>query len=335
VVELDSDQQAVIADCRGARSVIAGPGAGKTSTMVALIQSLISSGVSSSEIKAVTFSTEMAKSLEKKLKVPGIVSTFHSRGYTICSETERKPVEPELRYRLMCKLCKKWKLDYKEFDSFIEQMRRTAVTPIQGIACGEHDYGKVSAYAEYERERAAGGWMDFTSMLCDAISLLENNPQARARQQVRYLVVDESQDTDSVQFRLAQLLTEKHGNVTFVGDKNQCIYSFRGATPENIDRDFHKWFPNGKRLFLGRNYRSTETITNFVRENAPEDTPKELLDRMQAVRNVKGAPIGLKMYWTDDAEAECALRHDFDFSAARIAAHTVSGVAGISTCSTP
>src|ERR1700675_792268 len=98
MIELNVDQQAVVSAPGGARSVVAGPGAGKSSTMVELIRALISSGVSSSDVRAVTFSKEMALALEKKLGVKGIVSTFHSLGYLICSETERKPVEPELRH---------------------------------------------------------------------------------------------------------------------------------------------------------------------------------------------------------------------------------------------
>ena len=109
------------------------------------------------------------------------------------------------------------------------------------------------------------------------------------------------------QFRIAQLLTEVHGNVTCVGDRNQCIYGFQGAEPENIGDNFKTWFPQGRHYYLGMNFRSTPQIVAFGKENAPADTPKELLDRMVAARQVKGASIGLKMYWTDDEEAESAL----------------------------
>ena len=176
MAELNADQQAVIDTPNGARSVIAGPGSGKTTTMVALIQELIDSHhVSPSDIRAVTFSKEMAAALEKKIKIKGIASTFHSLGYLICSETERKPVEPELRYRLMCKLCKKWKLDYKELDHFIAKMRRANISPTEAMDSGAYDYGYSSAYAMYENERKAAGWMDFDSMLADACALLEKS----------------------------------------------------------------------------------------------------------------------------------------------------------------
>ena len=305
MIELNPDQQAVIADPEGARSVVAGPGSGKTETMVKLIRALLASGYSASDIKAVTFSKEMALALEKRAGVKGVVSTFHSLGYLICSETERKPVEPELRHRLMCKLVRKWNLEYKELDGFIARMRRENISPTEAYDAGDFDYGMCSAYAEYENERARGGWMDFDSMMHDSVQMLEN-AQTRARWQPKFLVVDEAQDTDNLQWRMMQLMSEKHGNITVVGDPNQAIYGFRGAKPENIT-NFDTWFPGGRKLYLGLNYRSTETIVNFGRENAPKGTPKELLNRMKAFRNVKGAPIALKMYWSDDAEAESAL----------------------------
>ena len=567
MADLNADQKLVITDCLGARSVIAGPGSGKTTTMVSLIKSLVASGVRSSEIRAVTFSKEMAAALEKKLGMTGVVSTFHSLGYLICSEMERKPVEPELRHRLMCKLTRQWRLDYKELDSFIATMRRENISPQDAVDSGSFDYGMAEAYATYEAVRAQEGWMDFdcqppytqitlsngnkkfisqltvgdsllswnrkhqgyrtrtltgiakkpyqgvllgvtsggkktyttpnhwfwvrftahaknqyavylmwkegvgfrvgqckffsrgyanwptrmkhqtadkmwilrvtpsyyealtveaeysvryglpqtvfvglrsypspeaisrifsaedpqnghrclrdhgllferpfieprtkmqqwtrkqggfikvaacniipglmelpqsgditdiergwfdgevyslsvdtdhtyvaddlitgNSMLADSVQLLEN-AQFRARWSPKYLIVDEAQDTDDLQWRMMQLMSEKHGNITVVGDPNQAIYGFRGAKPDNIT-NFQQWFPSGRKFYLGKNYRSTQTIVNFVRENAPEDTPKELLARMQAAREVKGVSIGLKMYWTDDAEAESAL----------------------------
>jgi len=217
--DFDADQQKVIDDPMGPRSVIAGPGAGKTTTMVGLINELIRGGISASDIRALTFSKEMATALEKKLKVKGVASTFHSLGYLICSETERKPVEPELRYRLMCKLTRKWNLEYKELDGFIAKMRRENISPTEAYDAGDLDYGMCSAYAEYENERARGGWMDFESMLADSVRMLEA-PQTRARWQPKYLIVDEAQDTDNLQFRMMQLMSEKHGNITVVGDPN-------------------------------------------------------------------------------------------------------------------
>lgn len=305
-ITLNDEQSAPIHDYRGARSIVAGPGSGKTTTMVGLVHKLLDDGISPSDIRAVTFSKEMATALERRVGLKGVASTFHSLGYLICSETDRKPVEPELRHRLMCKLVRRYGREYKELDHFIAQMRRENISPDDAVnGPNDLDYGMACAYAEYERVRADEGWMDFDSMLADAVQLLEKS-DVRRRWQPKYMIVDEAQDTDDCQWRMMQLMVEKYGNITVVGDPNQAIYGFRGAKPDNIT-NFRQWFPTGKKFYLGKNYRSTRTIVNFVRENAPEDTPPELLERMVAARADKGAPIGLKMYWSDDDEAESAL----------------------------
>jgi len=306
MTDLNPEQLAVVESRtrKGARCVISGPGSGKTSTMVELFHALRDSGVPASNIRCATFSKEAANTIETRAGVKGVFSTLHSLGYLICSEDGRKPVEPELRFRLMCRLIRKYKLDYKELDSFISKMRRGNITPEESAE--NFEYGYSRAYGEYERERIAAGWMDFDSMLCDAVRLLEENADTRARWQYEYLIIDEAQDTDNLQWRMMQLLSEKHGNVTVVGDPNQAIYTWRGASPENLT-NFTQWFPGGKYFYLGKNYRSTQNIVKFIRENAPSDCPQELLDKMVSARTEVGAPIGMKMYFTEDAEAEAAV----------------------------
>lgn len=306
MLDLGSEKIGIISNPLGFRLVLAGPGSGKTQTMVELVNSLLKSGIPSSEIRGVTFSRNAAETIQKRTGIKGIFSTFHSLGYEICSEIQRKSVEPQLRHRLLYALTRKWGVDYKVLDRFIGDRRRGNVNPEIAVACGRYDYGLASAYDEYERVRASEGWMDFDSMLCDAVHLLENNDAIRDRWSPRFLIVDEAQDTDNCQWRMMQLMSKKYGNITVVGDPNQCIYGFRGAQPENLV-NFDRWFENGETFYLGRNYRSTQTIVNFVRENVPKNAPKNLTSQMVAHRDDLGAAIGLKMYWTEDGEAESAL----------------------------
>jgi len=303
---LNPEQAAVVINPEGARCVISGPGSGKTTTLEALYEHLIESGVPPSDIRGVTFSKEMAEQIKKRTHSKGVFSTFHSLGYEICSSVDRKPVEPEIRHRLVYGLTKKWRLDYKELDSFIGTMKRAGMSPDDAVETDTYRYGLVSAYMEYERERLKGGWVGFDDMILDAVRLLEK-PEFRARWQVQYLIVDEAQDTDSLQWKMMQLMSEQYGNITVVGDVNQAIYAFRGAVPENLTK-FEQWFPDGRTLYLGKNYRSTKAIVKFVRENVPKGTPQALLDSMVAARNEQGAPIGLRMYWKDEDEAEAALK---------------------------
>jgi superfamily I DNA/RNA helicase len=304
-VSLNADQQLIVSDFQGARCVLAGPGTGKTTTMVQLVNELRNAGIN--DIRGVTFSKEAAQTVEKRSRSKGVFSTFHSLGYLIASETDRKPVEPEKRQRLMYRLKNKWGVDLKQLDMFIARMRRENVSPNDARESGAYEYEYAAAYAEYEHTRLNEGWMDFDSMLRDAVDILEKNPETLARWQTEHLIVDEAQDTDDLQWRLMQLMAQKHGNITIVGDPNQAIYGFRGAKPENIT-NFDQWFPGGRTFYLGRNYRSTKRIVQFIRENAPKGTPVELLKRMTAARDEEGAPIALKMYWTDEAEAESALK---------------------------
>lgn len=297
----DADQQAVVDTPDGPRCVIAGPGTGKTTTMVDLVKSLRKKGILCSEIRCVTFSNQAADTIEQRAGIKGIFSTLHSLGLEICSSISHRPIEPEIRHRLMVKLIKKWGLDYKELDLFISKMHREAISPEEILDSGTEDYGYCRAYQEYEREKASQGWMDFDDMISGALKILED-PNARERWSPKYLIVDEAQDTDNAQWRMMQLMAAKHGNITVVGDPNQAIYGFRGAAPDNLT-EFTKWFPGGRYNYLGRNYRSTGNIVRFIRENAPKDTPIELLSRMTAARPEMGEPISMKMYLTDEQEA--------------------------------
>jgi DNA helicase II / ATP-dependent DNA helicase PcrA len=308
MTQLNSDQMLVLREHQGPRVVLAGPGSGKTTTMVTLIRWLVDDGVMPCDIRAVTFTKEMATALEKKLGVKGVASTFHSLGYSICSQIDRKPVEPELRFRLMVRLCKKWRLDYHDLDQFIAQCRRDRISVADASNnLTDLPYSLCMAYVDYEAARKEEGWMDFDSMLADAVQLLEQ-PAIRARWQARYLIVDEAQDTDNLQWRMMQLMSEKYGNITVVGDPGQAIYAFRGAKPENIT-NFNQWFPQGRYYYLGRNYRSTPQIVTFVRENVPASLPPALVERMLPARTDQGSPIRLRMYWQDEDEAEAALTH--------------------------
>ena len=295
------EQQAVIDAREGQINLIAGPGTGKTATLVARYKAMLDDGIRVEDMLGITFTKEAAEEIKKRAG-KGNFRTFHSFGYSILSaELGRAPLEPELRHRLLSKLCRKYGQDYKELVRFISRLRHSNVSPAQALE--EHPYAPASAFAEYERERRAAGWIDFDSMICDSVNLLEN-PEVRARHQWKYVMADECQDTDDLQFRMLQLITEKYGNILCVGDPGQSIYMFRGAQPENLT-NFTRWFPICKTLYLGRNYRSSHIITNHVRENYPIATP--LREKLLPARSEKGAPIEYRMFHNEFDEAESAV----------------------------
>jgi DNA helicase II / ATP-dependent DNA helicase PcrA len=301
-MSFNPDQQEVIDTHNGAICLQAGPGSGKTATLIGRHKAIVDSGVRPEEILSLTFTKSAAEEMGRRAGNRGLFKTFHSFGYDVISrEKGRPPMEPELRHRLLIKLIRKYRLDYKELTAYISAKRHHNVSPEQAIS--EDPYGKPQAYREYEKERAAGGWIDFDSMIRDAVDLLEN-PSIRANHQYRYVMADECQDTDDLQFRLLQLITERHGNILCVGDPGQSIYMFRGAQPENLT-NFTRWFPKGRYLYLGQNYRSTQRIVTFVRENYPINTP--LQDKLLPARNTEGSCVEYRLFHTEADEAESAV----------------------------
>lgn len=304
VPELNPDQQIVVNSHNGAYCCLAGPGSGKSTALIARYRSI----VEKTGIKplCLTFTAEAATNMLKKANgAKENFRTFHSLGWHICSqERGRLPFEPELRNRLLYRLMRKYGLEYKDLTAFISKTRHNSITPEQALEeDGTWKYGFPQAYAEYEKERLKAGWIDFDSMLVDSLNLLEN-PEVRAKYQQQYVMADEVQDTDNISWRVLQLLTEKHGNILVVGDVNQSIYAWRDAVPENLT-NFTRWFSKGKFLYLGVNYRSTKSITNFVRENAPVNTP--LNEKMLPARTVTGEPIEFRTFNSEQEEIESAV----------------------------
>ena len=301
----NSEQQAVI-DLREGRVVLtAGPGSGKTATLIARYRALVESGVSPKNILCVTFTKEAANEMERRAG-KGNFKTFHSYGYSVLSaERGKLPLDPDLRNRLLYRLVKQLGVDYKDLVSYMARQRRAGINCVQamqGVNRSEWRYAR--AYGEYELSKRAAGWIDFDDMICDTLELLEN-PEVAERHQWEHVMADECQDTDDLQFRLLQLITKRAKSVLCVGDPGQSIYMFRGAKPENMTTKFTQWFPGGREMFLGTNYRSTHTITKYVRENYPIVTP--LRDKLQPARETIGAPIEYRYFQTPFAEAESAV----------------------------
>ena len=124
---------------------------------------------------------------------------------------------------------------------------------------------KARVYATYEQRLHANNALDFDDLMIKTVRLLKEVPEVREKynNKFRYILVDEYQDTNSLQFALIRLLTEKHQNICVVGDEDQSIYKWRGADITNI-LNFEKHFPNTKIIRLEQNYRSTQTILDVA-----------------------------------------------------------------------
>src|SRR5262249_45420648 len=151
-------------------------------------------------------------------------------------------------------------------------------------------------YAEYERRKHEAGALDFDDLIVECVRLFRDHPQVLDlyQERFRYLLVDEYQDTNHAQYELVNLLAAKHRNVCVVGDADQGVHSWRGATIQNL-LDFEADYPDAEVFLMEQNYRSTQqilSIANALIANNVERTPKAL--------------------WTDIAGGELAVRYRAD-----------------------
>ena len=161
----------------------------------------------------------------------------------------------------------------------------------------------AKVYREYEAQLKANNALDFDDLLVKTVQLLQTQPDVRENYQerFRYIMVDEYQDTNTVQFKLVSLLAGKYRNLCVVGDDDQSIYKFRGANIRNI-LDFEKEYPDAKVIKLEQNYRSTENILNAA--NGVISNNKGRKDKTLWTANGEGEKICLKQFDTAYDEAE-------------------------------
>ena len=267
--------------------------------------------VRSWNVMAITFTNKAAGELKERLRrmLGGeegdevFASTFHSA----CVRILRRWAE-EIGYprsftiydtddaqRVMKAVYKELNVDDKflPVKAAINQMSRwkdQLVSPQQAVGTVKDTKGSLTAriYAAYEKKLKEAGAFDFDDLIYQTVQLLAEHPDVREYYQnkYRYLLVDEYQDTSVAQFRLVSLLTGPERNICVVGDDDQSIYRFRGATIENI-LNFEKCYPGAKTIRLEQNYRSTSNILNAANCVIQHNTER------------KG-----KTLWTDNGEGD-------------------------------
>ena len=290
--ELNESQRAAVEYNDGAQLIVAGAGSGKTRVLTYKIAYLLAQGVSAGHILALTFTNKAAR--EMKQRICHLVGedvaryiwmgTFHSicarilrkhattigftRDYTIYDASDQKS--------LVKKIIKDLKLDDKIYKpgTIID---RISTAKSAFVSPEEYAQSKQFAqadsvmnisrmpqiYAEYDKRLHGSNAMDFDDLLMYTVILLQNNADIREQYQswFWYVLVDEYQDTNRTQYLLVKLFAEPQNKVCVVGDDAQSIYSFRGATIENI-LGFQQAYADARLFKLERNYRSTQTIVN-------------------------------------------------------------------------
>lgn len=269
--------------------VVAGAGSGKTRVLVTRISYLIATGaLSAHEVLAITFTNKAAKEMRERLEATlGVaargmwIATFHSACVRIL-RAEHEAIGMRSAFtiydasdsqRLMKMVLAEENIDSKTYTPKVMAMRvsdlkNEMITPSQYAATAQSkdDVILAKVYTRYQARLAAASAMDFDDLIMQTVLLFRANPDIaqRYRRRFRHILVDEYQDTNTAQYQLVRELVgvdnaQEHAKLTVVGDSDQSIYAFRGATIRNI-LDFEQDFPSAHSIVLEQNYRSTQNI---------------------------------------------------------------------------
>ena len=284
---LNKEQKEAVFHTEGPLLILAGAGSGKTRVLTHRIAYLIDEkGVNPWNILAITFTNKAAGEMRERVdRIVGFgsesiwVSTFHST----CVRILRRHIE-RLGYStnftiydaddqktLMKDVCKQLQIDtkiYKERSllAAISSAKDEMISPdtYELNAAGDYHKQKIAkVYREYEKQLRSNNALDFDDLLVKTVQLLQTQPDILEyyQERFRYIMVDEYQDTNTVQFKLISILAKKYRNLCVVGDDDQSIYKFRGANIKNI-LNFENVFEDARVIKLEQNYRSTDNILN-------------------------------------------------------------------------
>lgn len=308
---LNEQQKEAIKTTEGPLLVIAGAGSGKTRVLTTRIAYLIEEKcIAPNNILAITFTNKAAKEMrDRVVKMLGPIayqiqiSTFHSFGLTIVKENyaqlgynkEFTILDSDDSLSIIKKIMKTMNLDSKAYNAKnvknrISSAKNEMMSPeeLSRFSACDFDEKVVEIYQEYEKKLKSNNSLDFDDLLLKPIELFNENPTILEQYQERfhYILIDEYQDTNEVQYLLTKMLSKKRKNLCVVGDESQSIYAFRGSNYRNI-LNFEKDYPTCKIILLEQNYRSTKTILN-----AANDVIKNNKQRKD------------KKLWTDNEEGD-------------------------------
>lgn len=321
---LNSEQLKAVKDTEGAVLVLAGAGSGKTRVLTYRIAYLIAEkGVAPENILAVTFTNKAAAEMSKRvLDMVGSGGTLTTTFHSFCARVLRYEAE-KLGYTQSYtiydaqdseKLIKRILTDKRETDKDVKEKAINFISSCKskGIptecAGDEFSYIRdvdfyVSVYERYEELLKESNAMDFDDLLLNVLRLFSAFPEVldKYQRRFRYVLVDEFQDTNKLQYEIIRLLTLKSGNLFVVGDDDQSIYSWRGAEVTNMT-GFKKAYPDARVYKLEQNYRSTPEIlavANKIIANNSERIGKELW-----TQNTTGVKVEVKSAYNDREEAD-------------------------------
>ena len=324
---LNPPQQEAVFHTEGPLLILAGAGSGKTRVLTHRIAHLIADkGVNPFNILAITFTNKAAQEMRERVdKLTGAdgmsvwVATFHStcvrilrryidrlgydNSFTIYDSDDQKT--------LMKEICRKLNIDTKKYKersllAQISHAKDEMITPdeMEMNAGGDFNQKKVAqVYREYQAALKSNNALDFDDLLVKTVELFQNcgDVLESYQEKFRYIMVDEYQDTNTVQFKFVSLLAARYGNLCVVGDDDQSIYKFRGANIGNI-LGFERVFPDAKVIRLEQNYRSTKNILNAANEVIANNAARK--EKRLWTENPEGEKLHFRQFMNGFEEAE-------------------------------
>ena len=324
---LNPPQREAVAQTGGPVLILAGAGSGKTRVLTHRIAYLMDEkGVNPWNILAITFTNKAAQEMRERVdKLVGFgsesiwVSTFHSACVRILRrhidnlgyDTNFTIYDTDDQKSLMKDVCRKMNIDtkiYKERSLLaqISHAKDELLTPddMEMKAAGDYNMKKVaSVYREYQAALRKNNALDFDDLIVKTVELFEKCGAVLEyyQERVKYIMVDEYQDTNTAQFKFISLLAQRYQNLCVVGDDDQSIYKFRGANIGNI-LGFEHVFPDARVIRLEQNYRSTRNILNAANQVIANNTERKA--KTLWTENEEGSKVHFRQFLNAYEEAE-------------------------------
>jgi DNA helicase II / ATP-dependent DNA helicase PcrA len=332
--ELNEKQKEAVIQTEGPVLIVAGAGAGKTKTLTHRILHLIHQGINPSSILAVTFTNKAAKEMRDKImkllenKEHGVVggdyqdhpfvSTFHSLGVHIIKENSHliglnryfNIVDENDAISIIKNIMKSRDIDPKlheprKIKNIISRSKGDFITVENYERDVKSSFASIVAliWKEYEQILKKEKGLDFDDLLLKPVQILKKYPEIKKiyQDKWKYIHIDEYQDTNEVQYELTKLLVGKGENICVVGDTDQCIYTFRGASIKNII-NFEKDFPKAKIVILEQNYRSTKNIIEIANKVIEKNIHR--LPKILFTENTHGEGVNICECYDEQSEAD-------------------------------
>lgn len=295
---LNEKQYEAVTTFQGPLLILAGAGSGKTSTMTHRMAYMIEEGISPYNILAVTFTNKAAKEMRDRLEnLVGScedmwIMTFHALGLRLLRyhgnllgyKDNFVVYDSQDQKTLLKNIIKDLNINDKEFkpsylSTIISRNKEQEIGPGEYRNIVERNFKTeiiFNVYLEYENRLKANNAMDFDDLLLNLVKLLRSNQDIllKYQERFRYIMVDEYQDTNHIQYKLIKMLSDRYRNLCVVGDDDQCIYQWRGADIRNI-LDFEKDFPETRIIKLEQNYRSVGNILDAAHSVIERNTDRK------------------------------------------------------------